>query len=285
MSARAIRPRVARGLSRSVPVALLRSVIAGTALAAGALGAFGVSPAAAAPPSLAFDTCEAPALDAMRVWRSSSPYTAVAVYIGGEMRACRNAALDEPSWVRRVQADGWGVIPVYVGPQAPCTTYRVRMNGVDPTGHGIQVGGDTIIRARASGLRLGDPVYLDIEPWRRVDPECARQVALFLSSWVQTVRTAGYRTGIYSTPSTGIAVHRAIEAEPGMHAPDLVWVASWNDTPGVPGNDIPAGAWAGRRMHQFRGDHLETWGGVTIEIDTNWVDAPTARHEPDLVVL
>src|SRR5688500_7083640 len=73
-----------------------------------------------APEHLAFDTCEAPSIDAMRAWHGTSPYSSVAVYIGGPMRACSNAALDGPGWISTVLQDGWGVIPVYVSPQAPC---------------------------------------------------------------------------------------------------------------------------------------------------------------------
>ena len=28
-----------------------------------------------------------------------------------------------------------------------------------------------------------------------------------------------------------------------------------------------------QRLHQYRGGHHETWGSVTIDIDTNYVDA------------
>src|SRR6476661_461573 len=81
-----------------------------------------------APQHLAFDTCEAPSLDAMRAWRTSSPYGSVAVYFGGEMRGCSNSALDSPGWVTSVLQDGWGIIPVYVGPQAPCPDYSSTMD-------------------------------------------------------------------------------------------------------------------------------------------------------------
>jgi len=42
----------------------------------------------------------------MRAWHGNSPYGSVAVYIGGEMRACSNAALDTPGWVTTVLQDG-----------------------------------------------------------------------------------------------------------------------------------------------------------------------------------
>ena len=75
-------------------------------------------------PSLGFDTCDTPGVADMWVWRLHSPYSTVAVYMGGELRHCKNPFLDEGVWVPRVVAQGWRIIPIYVGPQAPCTTRR-----------------------------------------------------------------------------------------------------------------------------------------------------------------
>ena len=38
--------------------------------------------------------------------------------------------------------------------------------------------------------------------------------------------------------------------------------------------------WANhQRVHQYKGGHKETWGGVTINIDSNYVDGPVlGRH-------
>jgi hypothetical protein len=34
-----------------------------------------------------------------------------------------------------------------------------------------------------------------------------------------------------------------------------------------------AGLWVNhQRLHQYKGDHNETWGGVTINIDSNFLD-------------
>ena len=56
--------------------------------------------------------------------------------------------------------------------------------------------------------------------------------------------------------------------------PDHVWFAWWNgvaDTDG--GSYLPDNHWANHeRIHQYRGSHNETWGGVTINIDNNYLD-------------
>ncbi len=53
----------------------------------------------------------------MRAWRSA--YAAVGVYIGGANAACAHGNLSA-GWVQTVAGMGWGVLPTYVGPQAPC---------------------------------------------------------------------------------------------------------------------------------------------------------------------
>src|SRR4029078_2221999 len=135
----------------------------------------------------AFDTCEGPSLHAMRAWHRQSPYGCVAVYIGGEMRACSNAALDTPSWVTTVLQDGWGVIPIYVGPQAPCSDFHAGIHAASPDLHGLFVGFAAAQRARAAGVPEGSPIYLDVESWLHTDAACDAAVRTFIDNWVEGV--------------------------------------------------------------------------------------------------
>ena len=68
-----------------------------------------------------FDTCAAPSTATMQTWWTSSPYTSVGIYIGGANRGCAEPNLTPP-WVSTVIAQGWRLLPIWVGPQAPCTT-------------------------------------------------------------------------------------------------------------------------------------------------------------------
>jgi hypothetical protein len=59
----------------------------------------------------------------------------------------------------------------------------------------------------------------------------------------------------------------------GYAPPDYVDFARWDLKVTVGDPVIPATAWPGkRRMKQYRGGHTETYGGVTINIDNNYVD-------------
>jgi glycoside hydrolase-like protein len=224
----------------------------------------------------AFDTCEAPSLDAMRAWHGNSPYGSVAVYIGGEMRACSNAALDTPGWVTTVLQDGWGVIPIYVGPQAPCSDFHAVINAANPDLHGLFVGFAAAQRARAAGVPEGSPIYLDVESWLHTDAACDAAVRTFIDNWVEGVHYFGYQAGLYSTPSTGIRVESEALG-PDRHRVDAIWVARWNGVAGRYETTV-ADFYADRRIHQYWGDHMETWGGVTMEVDSNLVEGPVARY-------
>jgi hypothetical protein len=68
----------------------------------------------------AFDSCAAPSLAAMQAWKISSPYQGHGIYIGGLSRSCVQPNLT-PTWLASTSQQGWRIIPIYVGYQAPCT--------------------------------------------------------------------------------------------------------------------------------------------------------------------
>ena len=65
--------------------------------------------------AMAFDACSAPSVTSMQAWRQS-PYVAVGIYTSGSMRACPFQG--GTSWINQVTAQGWGLIPIHVGPLA-----------------------------------------------------------------------------------------------------------------------------------------------------------------------
>jgi hypothetical protein len=234
--------------------------------------------------SLGFDTCDTPGVAEMWVWRQRSPYSTVAVYIGGELRHCKNPFLDEGVWVKRVVEQGWRIIPIYVGPQAPCTNFRITIDAENPELHGATIGRDAVARARIVGLPAGAPIYYDLEAYRGTDLACSDAVNAFVSGWVREVRAAGYRTGLYATPESGLAAQVRAVSDPALSTVDAIWIARWTGRPDLFGYDpkvLPASMWSTRgRIHQYQGDHDETWGGVTLNIDSNLVDGPIYPEDP-----
>lgn len=223
-----------------------------------------------------FDACAAPGLDAMDAWQSS-PYRAVGVYIGGNNRACAQPELT-PSWVSEVTAEGWHLMPIHVGYQAPCTRFRNRMSYAPDKARaqGREAADDAADRAGALGIPAGSVLYNDMEHYDTGDYSCREPVLAFLAAWTDELHELGYRSGVYSGASSGISAlaeeHTASEGT--YSAPDHVWFALWNgqaDTDA--GWYLPDSVWnRHQRIHQYQGNVRETHGGVTIGIDRNYLD-------------
>jgi hypothetical protein len=248
------------------------------------------------PPSggLGFDACEAPSVAQMGAWRLSSPYTSAGVYIGGENRACSNAALNSSGWVSSVVAQGWRLMPIYVGLQAPCISFgstQLSRNLSVAAAQGADSADDAANRASNAGITPGAPIYYDMEGYNNADAGCVNAVRSFVSSWVSQLHARGYRAAMYSSLCSGIIDQAAVYDNPAFARLDAIWFAAW---PYGDGNDarystyVPnlfgtSGCGAAltdsmwpfhQRAHQFRPGHNETYNGVTINIDTNAVDAP-----------
>src|SRR5512139_2589636 len=69
----------------------------------------------------AFDACRAPSSAVMDRWRVASPFLGAGIYIGGALRACPQRHLTR-GWVQHQTRQGWRLLPIWVGPQASCTS-------------------------------------------------------------------------------------------------------------------------------------------------------------------
>ncbi|HEV7196413.1 MAG TPA: glycoside hydrolase domain-containing protein, partial [Pedococcus sp.] len=114
---------------------------------------------------MGFDTCAAPTASTMRSWLSS-PYRSVGVYIGGSMRACPDGNLNA-SWVNTVTSMGWGLQPIYVGPQAPCVYQSglATITASQAAAQGTANADDAIAKAQNFGMGAGTPIYYDMEAY------------------------------------------------------------------------------------------------------------------------
>lgn len=278
------------GTSGSVPAAALAAAgrSPGARAAAVLPSAPGASTHATGPTAspaaftgLGMDTCSAPSISSLNAWKSS-PYRAVGIYLGGANRACGDGNLSA-SWVSSVTASGWGLIPIYVGLQAPC----VQQNGTSVISssaaatQGTAAANDAIAKARTFGIPTGRPIYNDMENYATGDSSCRTAVLNFLSAWSATLHRSGYLSGVYGGP--GSVMSDMANAGTGFVAPDHVWFAAWNGRADVRAESsyprFPDAKWADhQRLHQFVGNTSETWGGVRIYIDANWVDATLAGN-------
>lgn len=223
---------------------------------------------------LGFDACTAPSSRAMSAWKSS-PYRAVGVYIGGLNRACSQPNLTA-EWVASQTAAGWYLIPTYVGLQAPTSscTSCAKLSAGQATAQGTAAAVDAVEDASAVAMGPGSPIYFDMESYTQTSSATAATLA-FLEAWTQKLHALGYLSGVYSSSASGIE-DLAGQIGTGYDLPDAIWIANWNGQQNTDDPVVPDNAWTPhQRIHQYRGGHNETWGGVTINIDNNYVDGPT----------
>ncbi len=235
-----------------------------------------------------FDQCVAPTQSAMDAWWKKSPFTAVGIYISGDSRACRTQPNLSPTWVATQVARGWRLLPIALGPQASCQPRFPRYKddfkiSPNPTGgyataaaQGAAEADKNAADAATYGIGAGSTIWYDLEGFNLQDTHCRESALVFTSAWVTRIKALGYIAGFYSSAQLG---HQDARRRPPP-APRPV-------RPAGPHLDRPLGRRAptpprptsredgwrpGGRMKQYLGGHNETWGGVTINIDSNFID-------------
>ncbi|MBF4768691.1 DUF1906 domain-containing protein [Nocardioides agariphilus] len=275
---------------------------AGMSLGAASASAAGAAPAAAAAAlrdanpvtpgdftGYGFDQCLAPTQRAMNRWLSYSPFLAVGIYISGNSRACRDQPNLTPTWISKQLAKGWRLLPITLGPQASCQPRFPRYdddpkinpqrgtNGLYDKARkqGTAEASKTVGDAQALGIVPGSTLWYDLEGFDDTNRDCRESALAFLSAWTDQLHALGYVSGVYSSAGSGIEMlDKARLERPGKFTlPDMIWIARWDLKADTSTSYIADDGWLpGGRMKQYQGGHDETWGGVRINIDRNYLD-------------
>jgi hypothetical protein len=280
---RALGMRVAHASPASAAAAsLMAAPTAHTALA-GPQGKAASGPKAGAATvytGLGFDVCSTPSAAQMTAW-GSSPYRGIGVYIGGVNMACSQPN-QTAAWVAAQWAAGWHLVPIYVGLQAPgndCGCSPVSSNTTTANGQGVAAATDAVTHAQAVGIEAASPIYDDMEGYTRSTTHTAAVLA-FLSGWTAELHAQGYTSGVYSSADSGI-VDLVGQVGTGYLEPDDLWIARWNGAQNTVDPNVPAGDWANhQRLHQYSGGLNQTYGGVKLNIDQDYLDGATAYGGP-----
>ena len=232
---------------------------------------------------LGFDACTAPSVATMSAWLGS-PYRVAGTYLGGDNWACTYGNFNR-SWVNQVAAEGWRFIPIWVGPQAPCSTIpgATLINPAKATAEGKAQAKSATTTAASFGYGTGTPLYFDMEGYDSSNASCKKGVLDFLDGWTQGLHAAGYASGVYSSAASGIADLASKYGKPGYDSPDDIWIADWTGDPVLSDPYLPNRDWPGhQRLHQYYGGHLETWGGASVDVDNDVIDGAVAglSHAP-----
>jgi hypothetical protein len=224
-----------------------------------------------------FDTCAAPSTTTMQKWWTNTPWSWIGVYVGGAVRACSQPNLTS-TWFNTTYAQGWRYQLIWVGPQAPCTTFSSRISYTTSTAY--QQGKDEALKAWNAvsslgfGNATGTPIVYDMEAYPN-DSSCRAAVKSFMQGWVDQLAVPPAQvSGVYGSACASFVQDYASLARP----PYYIWAADWDGDPSVYHlSCISSSYWTNhQRFKQYVGDHNETWGGVTLNIDTDCADGPTA---------
>ncbi|HET6969310.1 MAG TPA: glycoside hydrolase domain-containing protein, partial [Ornithinibacter sp.] len=103
-------------------------------------------------------------------------------------------------------------------------------------------------------------------------------VRAYVSEWTRALHRNGYLAGVYVHQDSGLRDLAGSYFSTSLARPDAVWMARWDNVATLTGWPTAADTrWAEwQRAKQYRGDHVETWGGVSLTIDSDIIKGPVA---------
>jgi hypothetical protein len=225
------------------------------------------------------DSCAAPSVSQMSAFWNNTPYSAWGVYIGGVDRGCSQPNLTT-AWVTAVTHQGWHLYPLWVGPQNPCAAGFDHFSTDTTTAY--NQGKTEAVKAwnamKALGMATNSPVVYDLEAPGSSTTACINATTSFVRGWVAQLHVAPAQSaGVYTSTCSGF-----IDQFTASPAPDFITGAAWD---GVLSTRtmacVSSSHWTAHQRHkQYRGGHNETWGGVTINVDSDCSDGPTVALAP-----
>ena len=217
----------------------------------------------------------------------------LAVPLGRHLHLRQLPRLPQPAqpdapWIGTQLRKGWRLLPITLGPQASCSDRFPRYDD-DPVINGRPGPGDhsparrqgraeavkTVEAAKALGIVPRSTLWYDLEAYDNTNYRCRESALSFLSAWTNKLHELKYVSGVYSSAGSGIKVldDARVERPNAYTLPDMIWIARWDEVANTSTSYIRDDGWRpGGRVKQYMGGHNETWGGVTINIDRNYLD-------------
>lgn len=252
---------------------------------------------------LGFDSSTAPLPDSMQTWWSYSPYYDYGFYLGGADthyaltsqygQGTQNPSITAPQWVSDIVGQGWGLIPFWVGPQAPyqtCTTgYNSYIDPATAQSQGTTEASRAVKAAGDLGLGKGTIIYYDMEYYDQTISTCQTAVVQFLQGWASGLQSAGYVPGLYTNTGPAEADWSALgsvidDIMVGKHDKRAtIWGLDCGPNGCTSGYGLLDTTWAeGYRAHQYfqyastvppgNATGGETYGGVALNCPGNCID-------------
>ena len=261
----------------------------GAALANPLLRAFNQAPTASAvAPSVTalqrmsgegFDACSLPSDPSlMSSVKTQTGWVAAGFYLGGANVGCPQLSFGA-SYVKAVTAQGWTLIPIWVGKQI--NTCGGGCSTIDPN-QAVQQGSAEADGAVAAAQQVGigptSPLYLDLEGYP-VSAGNANTALLFTQGWTGRLHALGYTSGFYSSAGSGIT-DIANAAQNGFgNMPDDIWIARYDCNATTADSAVPSNLWVNHRLRQYRSPSTSCstpQASVPFQYDSDHIGGDTA---------
>jgi hypothetical protein len=222
-----------------------------------------------------WDACAIGSTANTQAWFNSSSYWNIGLYLGGSSYGTGCTRWTDAQF-NDIINQGWDALPLWVGPQAPCTGFPSRFS-LDPA-TAFEQGRSQALFAFDKISVLGwdvenAPLIYDLEGFDTTNAACLEAARQFISGWVQNLHNPpAQRAGVYgSVCGSALAQFAGI-----ANVPDFIYGAHYSGNPNTAVMScVGAGLWVNNQRHkQYLGPHNETWGGVTLNIDTNCSNGP-----------
>jgi Domain of unknown function (DUF1906) len=212
------------------------------------------------------DKCNAPTHSQMDAFWSGTSWYWWAIYIGGSVMGCANTNVTQP-WINQEVNNGWRLLFVWVGPQAPCTNFSDTFptNQSDAYDRGYSVAENAFSHASIDlNLNLDNlPLVYDLENFDTSNTACLNAAKAFMRGWTAFLHLGStqQKSGLYgSVCGSGLDSFWTIAP-----SPDFIWGGYWNDNPDTGDlSCVGSSHWTNVRHKQYTDDVSRTANGVTL---------------------
>jgi hypothetical protein len=253
---------------------------------------------------LGFDSATLPDPATMNTWWQSSPYYDIGIYAPGAPNGPSDPALTS-AWVNAVSHQGWGILPIWSGLQAPCAcnnppsgphahdTYplcRKFSSAFSFKPSQAEQQGEAQAQAAYNSVKSigldGSILYVDIEHYDASasddrNQSCGAATQAYVAGWVKRMHQNGGAgsAGVYGTVADAAPASSVV----GFQSADSVFLSRDDNRVTVWGlnhdstSQLDDTLWPNRqRIHQFRTGSQESWGGASLYVDSNVENAAIA---------
>jgi hypothetical protein len=119
-----------------------------------------------------------------------------------------------------------------------------------------------------------------MEAYDDTNAGCRTAVLTFLDAWDRQLAATGYVSGVYSSADSGITDLQSTATIAGhaLAEPQALWFALWDNSTNLSGSPYLSGSvWpVADRSKQYAGNQTVTVGGISLNIDEDWVASAVA---------